>query len=218
MSSAARRRAPRPAPTPIPAFAPVLKPPPPPLESLELPAAEPTVVEITAVVTVGVPSTVVDWVVVSAEVDAGVERLLSLPEPVGCPPLTLESVLGRKPPCQSRLSPVADPRLTTLASTDASLKATVRDDSGHQHGFVVVTVLDPRLSSHPTHSLDVPLQYVTPTHASPVARSVLGYLGDMRSQSLTGVVVLGRTHVILVALVGAASDVGHAGLTVVAGV
>ena len=64
----------------MPAFAPVLKPP--PLESLEL-LLELIVVEITAVEAVGVPFTVVECVVVWAEVDAGVKRLLPEPDPVG---------------------------------------------------------------------------------------------------------------------------------------
>ena len=68
------------------------------------------------------------------------------------------TVLGKKPPCQSTLSPVAVPRLTMLARRDASSKATVREVVGHQHGLALVTVLVPRFASQATHSFEVPLQ------------------------------------------------------------
>ena len=78
-------------------------------------------------------------------------------------------VIGEKPAFQSMLSPVAVPKLTTSASLDASVKATVLDVLGHQHGFAVVTVAGPRFASQATHCSEVPLQYERPTQASPAA-------------------------------------------------
>lgn len=47
-----------------------------------------------------------------------------------------------------------------LARIEASANATVREEEGHQQGAGLVTVLP--LSSHATHSLEVPLQYTSP--------------------------------------------------------
>lgn len=80
--------------------------------------------------------------------------------------LVMVSVLGKKPPCHATLFPVAVPRLTTLASREASSKATVREVVGHQQGLALVTVLVPWFASHATHSFEVPLQYERPTHAA----------------------------------------------------
>lgn len=76
-------------------------------------------------------------------------------------------VTGRNPPCHATLSPFAVPKLTMLANLEASVKATVLEEVGHQHDFAVVTVPLPRFASQATHSFDVPLQYDRPTHESP---------------------------------------------------
>jgi hypothetical protein len=74
--------------------------------------------------------------------------------------------VGRNPPFQSILSPVAVGKLALLANVAASMKATVRLVLGHQQGCLVVTVLTPRFASQPVHWLEVPLQYTRPSHAS----------------------------------------------------
>ena len=65
--------------------------------------------------------------------------------------LVVVAVLGKKPPCHVMSSPVAVPRLTILASREASWKATVRDVVGHQQGLAFVTVLVPLFASQATH-------------------------------------------------------------------
>jgi hypothetical protein len=173
ISKARKIAKPRPAPTPMPILAPVLR------LLLLLLEDEPALlfslvsmaVEMTDVSVVGVPFEVVAFVMVLSTVEVASEEPLLRLLPPDEPLVLMGSVLvGRKPPCQSRLSPVAVGKLTTLASTEASLKRTVRDVSGHQQGFVVVTVSGPRLFSQPTHSLLVPLQYVAPTQASPTVK------------------------------------------------
>lgn len=157
-SSARRARTPRPTPRPMPTFAPV--PSPPLLESSELLVAllAPVVGVEVMTVLVGVPLISVDDVVVSAAVLAGEEPLLP-PLPLWLPPVSMaDSVSGRNPPCQSSDAPVALGRLTTFASVAASRNASVREVSGHQQPFVVVTVVGLRLASHNAHSLEVPLQ------------------------------------------------------------
>jgi hypothetical protein len=120
-SNATRARKPRPTPTPMPTFTPVLRPPPPDpsvLSAALCPA--PVGVEVIVVI-VGVPLTSVDEVVFSAAVLAGDDPLLPLPPLLLPPPVSAaDSVLGRNPPCQSRVSPVALGRLTTFARLEAS--------------------------------------------------------------------------------------------------
>jgi hypothetical protein len=134
MSTAIRAATPRPIPTPIPTFAPVLRPPVLEPSELSVELSLPAVGVEVMIIDVGVPLISVDDVVVSADVEAGEDPLLSL-EAESEPDSDADSVFGRKPPCQSRLSPVALGRLTTFARTEASSNPIPRDVSGHQQGF-----------------------------------------------------------------------------------